>query len=144
MKLNIKKTSYHAVLPTYGSKFAAGLDLYSSEYKLVPAHTRAVIHTGISMSWEGPNADEYYIRIAPRSGLSVKGIDIGAGVIDFDYTSEIRVCFINNSNQDYEINLNDRIAQMVFERINRFETIVEVEVLPETERGSGGFGSTGR
>lgn len=60
------------------------------------------------------------------------------------YTGEIRVCFINNSNQDYEIHLHDRIAQMVLERINRFETIVEVVELPETERGSGGFGSTGR
>ena len=144
MKLNIKKTSYHAVLPTYGDAEAAGLDLYSCEYKLVPAHTRALIHTGICMCWEGPNANEYYLRIAPRSGLSVKGIDIGAGIVDKSFTGEIRVCFINNSNQDYEINLNDRIAQMVFERINRFETIVEVEVLPETERGSGGFGSTGR
>lgn len=85
MKLNIKKTNEYCVLPTYGDNGAAGLDVYSSEDKLVPAHTRALIHTGISMCWEGPNADEYYLRIAPRSGLSVKGIDIGAGIVDKSY-----------------------------------------------------------
>ena len=85
------------------------------------------------------------MRIAPRSGLSVKNnIDIGAGVVDYDYRGEIFVCFINNDNdKTYSIKKGDRIAQMILERINRFENIYVVDNHTETSRGTGGFGSTG-
>lgn len=145
MNLNIKKLNDNAIVPTYGSPYAAGLDLYSSNnYEILPK-TRKLVSTGISLSWEGPNETEYYMRIAPRSGLSVKNnIDIGAGVVDYDYRGELFVCFINNDNdKTYTIKQGDRIAQMILERINRFENIITVDSHSETSRGSGGFGSTG-
>lgn len=143
MKLNIKKLNANAILPTYGSDFAAGLDLYACEPAFVPRNSRMVIPTGLAISWQGPHEKEYYMRIAPRSGLSVKNcIDIGAGICDFDYTGEIKICFINNNNQDFTIHMGDKIAQMVLERINRFDEIVEVKELNKTVRGDGGFGST--
>ena len=85
------------------------------------------------------------MRIAPRSGLSVKNsIDIGAGVIDYDYRGEIMICFINNSDKDYLINHGDKIAQALLERIDRFDIIEEVEELSSTLRNQNGFGSTGK
>ena len=123
----------------------SGLDLYSSvDFDVLPK-TRKLISTGISISWNGDNENEYYMRIAPRSGLSVKNnIDIGAGVVDYDYRGEIFVCFINNDNdKTYSIKKGDRIAQMILERINRFENIYVVDNHTETSRGTGGFGSTG-
>lgn len=145
MNLNIKKLNDNATIPIYGSDFAAGLDLYSSIDYVVLPKTRKLIPTGISISWNGNNENEYYMRIAPRSGLSVKNnIDIGAGVVDYDYRGEIFVCFINNDNdKTYSIKTGDRIAQMILERINRFENISVVDNHTETSRGSGGFGSTG-
>jgi dUTP pyrophosphatase len=97
MKLNIKKLQNDIVLPKYGSEYAAGLDICSSTDCNIEPNTRKLIPTGISISWEGDNDQKYYLRVAPRSGLSVKNnIDIGAGVIDYDYRGEIFICFINN------------------------------------------------
>lgn len=144
MKLNIKKLNDSAKVPTYGSDYAAGLDLYSSVDLLIPSNTRKLVSTGISIAWNGDDAKNYYLRIAPRSGLSVKNnIDIGAGVVDYDYRGELFVCFINNGNSDYSINKGDRIAQAILEKINRFDIIQEVNNLESTNRGEGGFGSTG-
>jgi dUTP pyrophosphatase len=108
--------------------------------------TRKLISTGISISWEGTDWSKYYLRVAPRSGLSVKNnIDIGAGVIDADYRGEIFICFINNSNDKvYNIKKGDRIAQLILTKIETFDTICEVESHNETLRGNGGFGSTGK
>jgi dUTP pyrophosphatase len=100
MNLNIKKLSENIVLPSYGSAFAAGLDVSSSDDYVVLPRSRIVVSTGISVSWNGEDCNNYYLRVAPRSGLSVKNnIDIGAGVIDCDYRGEIKVCFINNDNE---------------------------------------------
>lgn len=151
MFLQVKKLNPNAIIPTYGSEYAAGLDIYAWEDQVVKAKTRSVISTGIAISWNDEcNQDqdqdkEYYMRIAPRSGLSVKSsIDIGAGVIDCDYRGEIKVCLINNGDVDFIIKPGDRIGQMILERINRFELVKQVEELDETFRGSGGFGSTGK
>jgi dUTP pyrophosphatase len=144
MKLNIKRLNDSAKIPTYGSDYAAGLDLYSSVDLLIPSNTRKLVSTGISIAWNGDDEKNYYLRIAPRSGLSVKNnIDIGAGVVDYDYRGELFVCFINNGNSDYSINKGDRIAQAILEKINRFDIIQEVNNLESTNRGNGGFGSTG-
>ena len=146
MKLNVKKINKDSQLPIYGSDFAAGLDIFSYiDYNVTP-RSRALIPTGISVSWTGEFSNEYYLRIAPRSGLSVKNnIDIGAGVIDCDYTGEIFVCFINNDNEKtYQIKKGDKIAQMILTKIQRFNTIVEVSEHLETNRGEKGFGSTGK
>jgi dUTP pyrophosphatase len=152
MKLLVKKLSPDVVLPSYGSDGAAGLDLCAyGEHWILPKE-RKLIPTGISVEWKPSYLDnqiekpsEYYLRIAPRSGLAVKhSIDIGGGVIDADYRGEIKICFINNSNTDaYNIKHGDRIAQGILERIKRFDEIILVEELEQTVRGSGGFGSTG-
>lgn len=143
MRLNVHKLNKTATLPTRGSKYAAGVDLYSSEECIIPAHTRRVVGTGISVELDAKHVG-YYLRVAPRSGLSVKHcIDIGAGVIDYDYRGEIKVCMINNGDTDYSVNIGDRIAQMILEQITLIDVIESVKPLTETERGDNGFGSTG-
>ena len=152
MRLNIKKLNPDAQPPVYGSQFAAGMDLFSAVDLEVPPQTRKLISTGISVSWEGQEGEwdehpeKYYLRIAPRSGLSVKSnIDIGAGVVDSDYRGEIFVCFINNSlDKPYAIQKGDRIAQMILTRFEQFKDVVLVDEHVETARGAGGFGSTGK
>lgn len=153
MKLLIKKLHPDAIIPTYGSDGAAGLDLCAYGAYTIPAKSRKLISTGIAIQWVNNTFDDttselpenYYFRIAPRSGLSVKNsIDIGAGVVDSDYRGEVKVCFINNSNTDYAIAHGDRIAQGILERIKRFSPIEVVDELIETKRGDGGFGSTGK
>ena len=152
MRLNIKKLTENAQVPQYGSQFAAGMDLFSAVDLVVPEQSRKLISTGISVSWEtqegqwDENPEKYYLRIAPRSGLSVKSnIDIGAGVVDSDYRGEIFVCFINNSlDKPYTIQQGDKIAQMILTRFEQFKEVVLVEDHSETARGAGGFGSTGK
>ena len=144
MKLNIKKLNDDSKIPTYGSDYAAGLDIYSAVDLDIPSNTRKLVPTGISIAWNGDDDKNYYLRIAPRSGLSVKNnIDIGAGVVDYDYRGEIFICFINNGPVTYSIKKGDRIAQGILEKINRFDIIQEVQELEETNRGEVGFGSTG-
>jgi dUTP pyrophosphatase len=146
MKLNIKKLNEYAMMPKYGSEFAAGLDIHSDIDLDIKPKERKLVPTGISVSWEGEDAEKYYLRVAPRSGLSVKyNIDIGAGVIDYDYRGEIFICFINNDNNNmYSIKKGDKIAQLILTRINLFEEIEEVILHTNTKRGSNGFGSTGK
>lgn len=82
-------------------------------------------------------------NVAPRSGLAHKNfIDIGAGVIDFDYRGNVGVILFNHSEVDFEVKRGDRIAQLILEKISMADT-VEVDDLDDTERGAGGFGSTG-
>jgi len=152
MRLNIKKLVEDAQVPVYGSTHAAGMDLFAAVDVSVPPQTRKLISTGISVSWQtsegqwDENPEKYYLRIAPRSGLSVKhSIDIGAGVVDSDYRGEIFVCFINNSlDKAYDIHKGDKIAQMILTRFSQFSEVEIVDDHTETARGEGGFGSTGR
>ena len=112
MNLFVKKLNEDSIIPIYGSNLAAGLDLYAYGDHIVPAKSRLPIPTGISIEWHGTDAQEYYMRIAARSGLSVKhSIDIGAGVVDYDYRGQIYVCFVNNGENEYVIRSGDRIAQ---------------------------------
>jgi dUTP pyrophosphatase len=146
MNINIKKLHEDSIIPAYGSEYAAGLDINSYIDISVPPQTRKLIQTGISISWDGEDAINYYLRVAPRSGLSVKNnIDIGAGVVDYDYRGEIFVCFINNSiDTTYSIKKGDRIAQLIPTKIVHFTEIKEVTEHSLTERGDKGFGSTGK
>lgn len=138
-RLYVKRLTKCAVLPSRGSVMAAGLDLYSSEEVTVPSKMRAVVKTGLSIAVP----EGYYGRIAPRSGLSVNyGLDVGAGVIDSDYRGEVCVLLFNFGEQDYEVNMGKRIAQLIIEKIGIPE-VVETDELDETIRGAGGFGSTG-
>lgn len=134
-----KRVKEDATLPVRGDEGSAGYDVTSNVDDVVPAKGRKCIGTGLSARCP----DGTYIRVAPRSGLAVKKfIDVGAGVIDQTYTGEIGVVLFNFSDDDFEVKKGDRIAQLIFEKIMTPE-VVEVDELPSTERGSGGFGSTG-
>ena len=141
MSLKVKKLTYDATVPTRGSDCAVGYDLYSSEDAVVPNQAgRALVGTGITVVLP-PGV---YGRVAPRSGLAVKHcINVGAGVIDPDYTGEIKVVLFNHGSNDFEIKKGDRIAQLVLERCET-PPIEEINIVEDTERGSGGFGSTGQ
>ena len=140
MPLGVKKLSYDAILPTRGSDGSVGYDLYSSVDAVVPCQSgNVLVGTGIALSL--PN--DVYGRVAPRSGLAVKHcIDVGAGVIDPDYTGEVKVVLFNHGDKDFEVRRGDRIAQLILERCETPD-IEEVGAIDETQRGSTGFGSTG-
>ena len=135
----VKKLVIDAVIPKRATEGSAGLDLSSSEDLIIPAHKWNAVPTGIAISVPR----DCYARIAPRSGLAFKkGIDVGAGVVDSDYSGEIKVILFNHANEDFTIKKGDRIAQIIFERIFTND-LVEVEELTFTKRGNSGFGSTG-
>lgn len=141
--LNVLKKTEDALIPVYGSKYAVGMDVFSNTDAIISAGQRKLISTGISVSWSGLDEQNYYLRVAPRSGLAVKNnIDIGAGVIDYDYRGIIYVCMINNGTNDFEVLKGMKIAQLILEKCNR-PIIREVTDLDNTERGNNGFGSTG-
>lgn len=137
--LSVKRLSENAVLPTRGSEFAAGYDLASAHDAEVPARGRLLVKTDLAIAIP-PGT---YGRVAPRSGLAVKhGIGVGAGVIDYDYRGNVGVVLFNHSDTNFVIQRGDRIAQLVLEQIAMTE-VQEVDELPETTRGTDGFGSTG-
>lgn len=139
MSLHVKLLNENARLPTRGSDEAAGYDLYATEtYTIVPGD-RACVATGIALGL--PHG--CYGRVAPRSGLAVKyGIQVGAGVVDADYTGEIKAVLFNHGHDTFEVKPGDRIAQLVLERYRNVD-VYQVETLDDTDRGDGGFGSTG-
>jgi len=141
MSLGIKKLIYDAIIPTRGSDGSVGYDLYSVVDTVVPCQAgNALVGTGLAVRIP----DGCYGRVAPRSGLAVKHcIQVGAGVIDPDYTGEIKVVLFNHGTEDFEIKKGDRIAQLILERCET-PIIKEIGLLDETLRGSDGFGSTGK
>lgn len=139
MELIVRRLTSKASLPVRGSPGAAGYDLAASEATIVPAGTRALVSTGISIALPAG----VYGRVAPRSGLATKrSVDVGAGVIDNDYRGEVKVLLVNNGDGDLMVAVGDRVAQLVLEKFEVAE-VVEVDELDMTERGAGGFGSTG-
>lgn len=139
MSLRIKKLTYDAIIPTRGSGGAVGYDLYSTDEVVIPPTHRALIGTGVAIVLP-PGV---YGRVAPRSGLAVKhGIHVGAGVVDPDYTGEVKVVLFNHGDKDFEVKRGERVAQLVLERCETPD-VEEIGLLEETERGAGGFGSTG-
>jgi dUTP pyrophosphatase len=142
MKVRIINKSENP-LPSYQTRASAGMDLRAhleEPVRLGPLE-RAVVGTGLYL--ELPEGHEAQIR--PRSGLAAKrGITVlnSPGTVDADYRGEIGVILANVSNEPVTIEHGDRIAQMVISRHQQAEWI-EVETLSETDRGSGGFGSTG-
>jgi len=140
LQINIKRLSENATIPTQGTSFAAGYDLYAAEDATIVCGTRKLVKTNISMEI----TPGYYGRIAPRSGLAYKsGIDVLAGVIDSDYRGDIGVILYNtDKNIDFVVKKGDRIAQIIFEACYT-ATLNNVENLDNTLRQGGGFGSTG-
>ena len=143
IELRVQKLDEEAILPTKGSVDSAGLDIYAVETVTIPANCgRVVVRTGLAVQPEDKNA---YLRVAPRSGLAVKyGIDVLAGVVDYDYTGEVLVCMVNLSKDEYTVRSGDRIAQLICEKIFPISEVREVDNLTKTERGDKGFGSTGK
>ncbi|XP_055707601.1 deoxyuridine 5'-triphosphate nucleotidohydrolase [Phlebotomus papatasi] len=137
--LRFAKLTEHAFAPMKGSAKAAGFDLRSAYDCVVPARGKELVKTDIQIQVP----EGCYGRVAPRSGLAHKNfIDVGAGVIDEDYRGNVGVILFNHSDLDFKVTKGDRIAQLICERIF-YPDIEEVQSLTETERGSGGFGSTG-
>ncbi|MDC1215658.1 dUTP diphosphatase [bacterium] len=106
---------------------------------MIPARGKGLVKTDLSIAIP----KDTYARVAPRSGLAWKHfIDVGAGVVDYDYRGNVGVILFNHSDTDFAIQHGDRVAQLILERITTPE-VVEVEDLDDTARGAGGFGSTG-
>jgi dUTP pyrophosphatase len=140
MEIQIKKLSKNGVIPTQGSPYAAGYDLYAAEEMIIEPGQRGLIKTNIAVSIP----ESYYGRVAPRSGLSYKkGLDVLAGVIDSDYRGDIGVILLNTGSETFKANLGDRIAQLIIEKCHK-ASWKEVNDLSDSVRSSGGFGSTGR
>ncbi|XP_050420990.1 deoxyuridine 5'-triphosphate nucleotidohydrolase-like [Adelges cooleyi] len=137
--LAFAKLTEHAYPPTKGSQLAAGYDLRSAYAYTIKAHGKELVKTDIQI--KVPHGT--YGRIAPRSGLAWKNfIDVGAGVIDEDYRGNVGIVLFNHSDDEFTIQPGDRVAQLVCEKI-AYPEIRELKSLDETERGEGGFGSTG-
>ena len=137
--LKVQKLSNNAALPKRSIDGAAGYNLCASQDCTIPAGGKGLVKTGLSISF--PTG--LYARIAPRSGLALKKfIDVGAGVVDSDYRGEVGVVLFNQGDQDFEVKMGDRIAQLILEKIDT-PPVKEVQSLDDTVRGTGGFGSTG-
>lgn len=135
----VKRLSQDAFLPTRGSSESAGLDLYSPIDTVIEPGKRLLIPLDISISIPSST----YGHILPRSGLALKwGIHVGAGVIDSDYRGNVGVLLFNLGELPFVVKRGDRIAQMVIKPYEKVE-VEEVEEIDDTERGKGGFGSTG-
>ena len=145
MEIKVKKLTDTAIVPTKSRKTDAGYDLYADEdVALYPEQTK-LISTGISFAIP----DGYAGLIWDRSGLGSKGIHRHAGVVDSSYRGEVKVCLSNSlsghhsAENIYFISKGDRIAQILFQKVPHFD-LVETEELDDTDRGSSGFGSSGK
>ena len=144
IKVLIKKLSHKAQIPIYKTEGSSGMDLMAlTEDKIViKPNKSALVTTGLSVAIP----DDTEIQIRPRSGLAAKSsISVlnTPGTIDSDYRGELKVILFNHGDKEFIINNGDRIAQMVLVPILKVQ-FEEVQDLPETIRGSGGFGSTGK
>ena len=143
-KVLIKKLDPNVKLPEYKSDGASGMDLLAFIEKtiIIKPKTSSLIPTGLSVAF----SKNYEIQIRPRSGLAAKK-DISVlntpGTIDSDYRGEIKVIIYNHGNTEFVINNGDRIAQMILSPVLKID-FEETNNLPETIRGEGGFGSTGK
>tara|TARA_B100000029_G_scaffold165858_1_gene162090 strand:+ start:978 stop:1415 length:438 start_codon:yes stop_codon:yes gene_type:complete len=144
VKVLIKKLDSAVEIPKYKTAGASGMDLMAfinNPIKLSPKNS-CLVPTGLSVAFP----KEYEIQIRPRSGLAAKyNISVlnTPGTIDSDYRGEIKIILFNHGNNDFVINNKDRIAQMILTPVNKME-LEEVKNLPDTLRGKGGFGSTGK
>ena len=144
VKVLIKKLNPEAKLPNYKTKGSSGMDLMAcldKSIKIFPGKS-AIVPTGLSIAIP----DDTEVQIRPRSGLAAKSnISVlnTPGTIDSDYRGEIKIILFNHGDSEFVVNNNDRVAQMILVPILKVE-FEEVKDLPNTIRGSGGFGSTGK
>lgn len=143
-KVLIKKLSSDVELPSYKTSGASGMDLMAHIKSpiIIKPKTSELIPTGLSVAF----SEEYEIQIRPRSGLAAKNnISVlnTPGTIDSDYRGELKIIIYNHGKEDFTVNNSDRIAQMILTPVVKME-LQETDELPETLRGEGGFGSTGK
>ena len=144
VKILVKRLNSKVKLPEYKTEGSSGMDLSAfidNPIKIAP-NTLELIPTGLSVAIP----DDLEIQIRPRSGLSAKssiGILNTPGTIDSDYRGELKIILFNHGEKDFIVNNEDRIAQIILTPVIKME-LEEVDQLPETIRGSGGFGSTGK
>ena len=144
VKVLIRKLSSEVKLPSYKTSGASGMDLmaFIKSSVIIKPKTSCLIPTGLSIAF----SKNYEMQIRPRSGLAAKNnISVlnTPGTIDSDYRGEIKVIIYNHGHNDFHINSGDRIAQMILTPVMKIE-FEEIEDLPDTKRGEGGFGSTGK
>ena len=144
VKVLIKRLSSDVRLPSYKTSGASGMDLmaFIKSPVTIKPKTSYLIPTGLSIAF----SKDYEVQIRPRSGLAAKNnISVlnTPGTIDSDYRGEIKVILYNHGNNDFVVNNGDRIAQMILVPVVKME-LEETNNLPETLRGEGGFGSTGK
>tara|TARA_B100000963_G_scaffold106503_1_gene92500 strand:- start:374 stop:811 length:438 start_codon:yes stop_codon:yes gene_type:complete len=144
VKVLVKKSNPSVKLPSYKTNGASGMDLmaYIDKSIVLKPGESCLIPTGLSVAF----AEKYEIQIRPRSGLAAKNnISVlnTPGTIDSDYRGEIKVILFNHGNKNFKINNNDRIAQMILAPVIKMD-LEETDELPESIRGEGGFGSTGK
>ena len=144
VKILIKKTSKEVITPKYKTDGSSGVDLsaFLDKEVVIKPNSSELIPTGLQVAIP----EELEIQIRPRSGLAAKesiGVLNSPGTIDSDYRGELKIILFNHGNKDFVINNGDRIAQMVLVPILKME-FEEVDSLPDTIRGQGGFGSTGK
>ena len=141
MTLAFKRLCPAAVLPAYAHPSDAGMDLRSVDDVVIPRGGRALVHTGLVMLLP----PLYEAQVRPRSGLALKnGVTVlnTPGTVDSGYRGEVGVILANFGEADFHVRVGDKIAQLVIAPVTRPE-VVETEVVDETDRGAGGFGSTG-
>ena len=141
MTLGIKRIHPDAVMPAYAHLSDAGMDVQSVEELVILPGKRALVHTGLVLQL--PSAFEAQVR--PRSGLAIKhGITVlnAPGTIDSGYRGEVCVILINLGDESFQVKKGDKIAQLVIASVIQ-PVLKEIDVVDETDRGNGGFGSTG-
>ena len=143
-KVLIKKLDTTVELPSYKTDGSSGMDLmaFINEPITLKPNSSCLVPTGLSVAF----SKDFEIQIRPRSGLAAKnsiGILNTPGTIDSDYRGELKVILFNHGNNDFLINNKDRIAQMILTPVVKMD-LEETDNLPETIRGEGGFGSTGK
>lgn len=140
MSLKFVKTRIDAMAPTKGTDDSVGFDLYAAERVVVPGRGRAAVPTGVFFKIP----EDCYGRVAGRSGLAFhRGIDVGGGVIDRDYTGGISVILFNHNDEEFVAERGFRIGQFICERVRYFDSCEEEQTYDETDRSSGGLGHTG-
>ena len=144
VKVLVKKLNSKVQLPVYKTSGASGMDLMAfidQPIKIAPK-TSCLVPTGLSLAF----SEDYEIQIRPRSGLAAKNnitVLNTPGTIDSDYRGEIKIIIFNHGKEDFIINNKDRVAQMILTPVVKME-FEETDNLPDTLRGEGGFGSTGK
>lgn len=140
--LLIQRVHKDAKIPQYSTPGSAGMDLHCVGDFTIPTMTRMLVPTGLKMAIP----DGYEGQIRPRSSLALKyGVTVlnTPGTIDSDYRGEVKIILANLSDEDVSFSAGDRIAQIIFSKVEQLE-VAQTLVLPTTSRGEGGFGSTGR